>query len=133
MRRKIIKSGHGIRTEQGKEVLLRINKSGLNAKGEQRYVIALRFTSDSYKKASNTEFVSVEMDDDLNRMYFLSSDSKEGFKLSGNDGKAKSISFTINNEEEWLDKVGDYILLKDVDEGLYYIDFGKKENRGGRA
>ena len=128
MRRKITKALKGRATTNRKEVALRINRSGLSAKGLPRYVLAVRFTDESYKKASRTEYVGVEIDDELSRMYFVSSDNIEGYKLSasGKSSKYKSISFSIDNVDEWSDKVGDYDLLKDNNEQLYYIEFEKR-------
>lgn len=128
MRRKITKALKGRATTNRKEVALRINRSGLNAKGLPRYVLAVRFTDESYKKASRTEYVGVEIDDELSRMYFTSSNNIEGYKLSasGKTSKYKSISFSIEDLDEWADKVGDYDLLKDNNEQLYYIDFAKR-------
>lgn len=128
MRRKITKALKGRATTNRKEVALRINRSGLSAKGLPRYVLAVRFTDESYKKASRTEYVGVEIDDELSRMYFVSSDNIEGYKLSasGKSSKYKSISFSIDNVDEWSDKVGDYDLLKDNNEQLYYIEFAKR-------
>lgn len=128
MRRKITKALKGRATTNRKEVALRINRSGLSAKGLPRYVLAVRFTDESYKKASRTEYVGVEIDDELSRMYFVSSNNIEGYKLSasGKTSKYKSISFSIDDLDEWSDKVGDYDLLKDNNEQLYYIDFAKR-------
>lgn len=128
MRRKITKALKGRATTNRKEVALRINRSGLSAKGLPRYVLAVRFTDESYKKASRTEYVGVEIDDELSRMYFVSSNNIEGYKLSasGKTSKYKSISFSIEDLDEWADKVGDYDLLKDNNEQLYYIDFAKR-------
>ena len=128
MRRKITKALKGRATTNRKEVALRINRSGLSAKGLPRYVLAVRFTDESYKKASRTEYVGVEIDDELSRMYFVSSDNIEGYKLSasGKSSKYKSISFSIDSVDEWSDKVGDYDLLKDNNEQLYYIEFAKR-------
>lgn len=128
MRRKITKALKGRATTNRKEVALRINRSGLSAKGLPRYVLAVRFTDESYKKASRTEYVGVEIDDELSRMYFTSSNNIEGYKLSasGKTSKYKSISFSIEDLDEWADKVGDYDLLKDNSEQLYYIDFAKR-------
>lgn len=128
MRRRIVKQRTGKSARNRKEVALKINKSGLSADGTQRYVLAVRFTNESYKKASNSDYVAVEIDDELKRMYFVTSDNEYGYKLttSGKGSTYKSISFTIDDVNEWVDLVGDYDLLKDNNELLYYIDFAKK-------
>ena len=78
-----------------KEVALRINKSGLSADGEQRYVVAIRFTEDAHKKATSTGYIKLGVDDEYNRFYFFTAKQSEGFKLtaSGSNSKFKNISF----------------------------------------
>lgn len=129
MREKIKKNNAGRGAVGRKEVALRINKSGLSADGTQRYVIAVRFTDESYKKASNTEYVLPEIDFDESRLYFVAATREEGYKLtnSSKSGTYKSITFSVNNIAKWKGFVGDYDLLKDRNSGDYYIDFSKKE------
>ena len=108
-----------------KEVKIKIIKAGLNASGEQRYSLAVRFADDSHKKISDTGYVVVERDRDLRRVYFVLADSNEGFKLTSTktEKKNKSIKLAIQNRKEWEDAEGYYFLLKDPEEGLYYIDY----------
>lgn len=132
MRKRIVKgTGGGRGSVNRKEVALRTNKAGLNADGSQRWSIAVRFTADSFKKASDTGFVAVEIDDELKRLYFVPASSKEGYKLTGSSkgNTFKNITFSVKNVEEWEEYEGDYDLLKDVKENLYYIDLreGKKK------
>ena len=112
-----------------KEVSLRINKSGLNADGSQRWVVAVRFANESYKKASNTNYVAIEIDDELQRMYFLSSNNEEGYKLTCNkpESNIRNLSFAIDDAEEWKMHEGTYDLLIDSLEHIYYIDFAKRQ------
>ena len=127
MRERISKGATGGNNTGRKEVRLKINKSGLNAKGEQRFTMAARFADESYKKVSSNGYAAVEIDRELNRIYFVQADPDEGFKFTGaKSDKNKSITFTIQNIDEWKEVEGCYFLLKDVAEGFYYIDYSKK-------
>ena len=106
-----------------KEISLRIHKSGLNATGNQRHVVAIGFHYDSHKKASSTNRVVPEIDWEASRLFFVS--NEQGFKLSGDKG-VKTISFTVDDVEKWRAYIGDYDLLKDFESGDYYIDLSKK-------
>lgn len=127
MRRRIDKHNIGRSTQGRKEVALRINKSGLSAKGEQRYSIAARFAGGSHVKASSNGYVAVEIDDEAHRLYFVTASSSEGYKLtsSSKNGTCMSITFTVEDIDEWKPYVGDYDLKKDVTDGTYYIDLPK--------
>ena len=128
MRRRITKAGRGRAMSNRKDVSLKLNKSGLSADGRQRWVVAVRFANDSHLKASNTEYVAIEIDDVKGRMYFISSNNSEGFKLCVNNknSKTKNISFSIDDIREWEAHEGVYDMLHDDAERLYYIDFAKK-------
>ena len=124
MRERIVKQSVKRGRTDIKEVALRINKSGLNAEGHQRFV------DNSYKKVSNTGYVAVEIDRDMSRLYFVPSSNEVGYKLScPRGGSFKSITFTVADIDEWRGYVGDYNLLKDVDENVYYIDLRKGETK----
>lgn len=71
MRERISKRQTGRNNPARKEVKIKINKSGLNADGEQRFSLAARFADDSYKKISDTGYMVVEIDRELKRIYFL--------------------------------------------------------------
>lgn len=128
MRRRIIKNNVGKSTIGRKEVAIRINKSGLSAIGKQRYAVAARFTEESAKKASQNGYVAVEIDDETMRLYFVTASKEEGYKLTASTRKGAntSITFTVDNIEEWRRYVGDYDLHKDVSDGTYYIDLPNK-------
>ena len=127
MRKRIIKDGNGRGTTHRKEVSLRVNKSGLSADGNQRYVIAIRFAESAIKKASSSQYVAVEVDDETNRLYFVTAEQNEGYKLtaSGKGAKVKSITFSVRNIESWRPLVGDYDMKKDVSDNTYYIDIAE--------
>ena len=130
IRRRIDKNNVGRRTER-KEVAIRINKAGLTAKGQQRYSVAVRFTSEGAKKASKNDYAAVELDDETNRMYFVTATEIDGFKLSksSKSGDGKVLTFTAEDKTEWEKYVGDYDLHKDVNDGSYYIDLPNKKQR----
>ena len=124
MRTRISKNYVGRGTAGRKEVSLRINKSGLSADGKQRFVVAVRFTADAAKKASGSGYVAVEIDDETNRLYFVTASPSDGYKLivSSKNGSAKSITFAVGCIDEWEALVGEYDLKKDVSDNSYYID-----------
>lgn len=128
MRVPIKKRGAGRSAAKRKEVALRINKSGKTASGKPRYVVAIRFTNESYKKASSTGFVIPEVDFEEGKLYFTSGTEKEGYKLvaSGRNSTFKSITFSIDEPIIWKPYISDYDLLKDTESQDYYIDFSKK-------
>ena len=127
MRHRIAKANVGRSTINRKDVALRINKSGLSADGNQRYVVAIRFTDNAYKKASKSEYVVLEIDDEFNRLYFITAEQDEGYKLtaSGKNAKFKSITFAVNHIDDWEALVGDYDMKKDINYNTYYIDLAK--------
>lgn len=104
-----------------KEVLLSVNHAGLTAKGIQRFSLAIRFAGDSWKKASGTEYVLPEIDWDINRLYFTTSNKNQGYKLTG-DKSVRVITVTIYEPEKWKKFTGEYDLLKEIESGDYYID-----------
>lgn len=77
------------------------------------------------KKITDKDYVVLEVDWELNRIYFLPGEPDEGFKLTGT-GKTKSITFTRNDIERWDEIQGCYFLLKDPKEKSYYIDYSSK-------
>lgn len=124
MRRRIVKNYVGRSTIGRREVSIRVNKSGLSAGGVQRYAVAVRFTAESSRKASNNGYVAVEIDDEMRRLYFVTASKEEGYKLtaSSRNGENTSIAFTVDNIEKWREYIGDYDLKKDTSDGSYYID-----------
>lgn len=127
MRHRITKMNTGRSAINRKEVAIRINKSGLSADGEQRFVVAIRFTDNAQKKASSSGYIVVETDDELNRLYFITAKQSEGYKLtaSGKNSKFKSITFAVNHIDDWRTLAGDYDMKKDTNDNTYYIDLVK--------
>ena len=127
MRERINKKKTGGNNAGRREVRIKINKSGLLATGKQRYALAVRFADGSYKKVTNNGYIAVEIDRDLHRIYFVQAEPDEGFKLTGTKNENnKSITFSIYSRNEWEETEGCYFLLKDHEEGLYYIDYSNK-------
>lgn len=124
MRYRISKKSAGRGAINRKEVALRINKSGLLAGGEQRYSVVMRFTEEAQKKATSSGFVILEVDTDFNRLYFITANEKDGYKLTASDenAKVKSFSFTPISIDSWRPLIGDYEMKKDVNDNTYYID-----------
>lgn len=124
MRRRITKGSIG-RSAVGKEVSVKVIKAGLSVDGTQRWNASIRFLGDSYKKASSGDYVAIEVDDEQKRLYFVTADEKEGFKLSTSSVNCKTVSFTVNDVTEWEQRIGEYDLKKDISDGSYYIDIAQ--------
>ena len=121
------KDGGRIADDEHKEVRIGIDESGKTANGEQRFSLALRFYEGAHKKITDGNYMITGLNKELHRIYFASASSVEGYKLSSPKGsKAKIVKFTIDNREDYEEAKGCYYLLKDVDEGLYYIDYSNK-------
>lgn len=123
--------GRGRISARRKEVLLKINKSGLFADGSQRHAFAVRFTDESYKKATASDYVRLGLNADKTKMIFWTGSPEKGFKLSRSSraGRYKSITFSQGVDENisfWKGVEGNYDLLKDVKTGCYYIDLSKR-------
>jgi len=118
--------GHAI--TRNKDVALSINKSSTLADGSPSYQLVVRFYQDSYKKITDGEYISVGIDNDASRMYFRPSENINGFFLSGKKN-VKSISRVIKPDHDIPpggEKLGEYNLLKDAENHLYYIDIPKE-------
>lgn len=124
MRERISKHHCGKSGSGKKEVTITINKSGLSAKGEVKYAVAVRFAHESVKKISKTGFAAIEIDREMKRLYFVPEDKNEGYRIScpANRASRPVISFTVNNIDEWRGYAGEYDLCKDVSDGSYYVD-----------
>lgn len=126
MRKRIVKQSNGKRiTKDMKEVALNVTKAGLNNDGSQKWVVSIRFANESHKKVSSTGYVVPEIDDEMNRMYFVEADGNEGYTLSESKSNSASrhFAFTIYDTDLWDGRKGDYNLLRDINEQLYYIEF----------
>lgn len=126
----IAKGNAGRRSTIGrKEVVISINKDGLDAKGNERRKVAIRFTNESVKKASQTDFVRVGVDKEKKRIYFSSASKKDGYQLTAatRKGTPNSVTITVVDIEKWKSYVGEYNMKKDLTNDLYYIDVPAKE------
>lgn len=117
-----------------KEVVVRLNLSGAFANGEKRYNVVFRFYEDSYKKiCRDTEYMVYAIDAMNSRIYFKESNAIDGYKITYTNAHSattsKRVCVSVNNVDFWNSCVGDYNLLFDRNEGLYYIDFSKKAKK----
>lgn len=112
------------RSNPGKDVAFKVEKSGLKSDGAQRFAGTFRFYNESEKKVTNTGYAAFDIDREERRVYFVESDATDGWKLVGNR-KVRALSFTLESTEsayEWTAHEGEYNLLKDSVSGDYYID-----------
>lgn len=109
------------RSNLGKDIALKVERSGLKASGEQRHVATFRFYGESEKKVTGTGYAAIDIDQDEKRVYFVETDATEGWKLIG-DKNVRTLSLTIIDVDEWSKYEGEYSLLKDSGSGDYYID-----------
>ena len=123
------KTGGNDKNKPQHDVALRVNKTGLSATGEVRYSLTFRFSPDVVKKiAPNSMYLVYGFDASRCRIYFNEADSSIGFFLSPvtKDGKKKQIQPTCYDPDFFMKYKGDYNLLFDKEEGLYYIDLARK-------
>lgn len=104
-----------------KEVKLKLRKAGLSADGEQRWQAVFSFYDGAEKKISSTGYAAVDTDWDENRIYFVETDEKEGWKLIGSKA-VRELALTIYEYGTWKCLESEYNLLKDTATGDYYID-----------
>ena len=123
------KKGKGRPTKKiNKELTLSTILFGKDKNG-QRYALSIIFYNYSYKKASDSNNVIVEFDDESNQLYFVPANEEKGYKLQDTtkDGANKKLTVSIPpyELETWEAYKGEYNLKKDLTEGLYYIDLKK--------
>jgi len=113
-----------------KEVAIRLNLSGAHASGEKRHNVAFRFYDGCHKKiCADSEYMVYAVDELSNRIYFKEANAIEGYKVGNICNSAmssKTVCVAVNNTDFWNNCVGDYNLLYDRNEKLYYIDYSKK-------
>ena len=111
------------------DVAIRLNKNGLDAAGNRKYSVVFRFSEGAFKKiVTNTEYAVYAVDRPQGRVYFAESDAMNGFKLvhSNKNNETRHIQNNTEDTDFWSGHVGDYSLLFDREEKLYYLDFSKK-------
>lgn len=102
-------------------------KLSLNKNGEDRMAIVVAFYNENHKKISTTDYAIPSIDEELGRLYFETGSQTDGFKLTNADkGATRRITFIIKDKETWESRTGQYNLLYDTNERLYYIDFANK-------
>lgn len=110
---------------KGADVLVSVSKKHGNGVGK----LYLNFYRGVEKRVSDTGFIVVAIRD--NRIYMKSSNMADGYTLakSGTKGTTKIAQITIPEEDYFMikRKVGSYILFKDNQLGLYYIELTEKK------
>ena len=111
-----------------KDVSVNIQKNG---KG-RRNKISLTFRNKSYLKITRTGYITIAIYEE--RIYFMAEDGLNGYKLSSTPNcKGDNRYITIQPEEpespdeidymKWAEThTGDFDLLFDKEEGLWYVD-----------
>lgn len=107
---------------KGTEVTLGVHSGGADKDGTPIWRVVISFTPDAVHKITATEYMGAEIDRDLGRLYFVSEDKADGFKITNNANR-KRIAFRTDVPQMWEMYKGSYYLLKDAAERLYYIDF----------
>lgn len=91
----------------------------INGKGRLSGNISFRF--ESWEKITKGEYIQFAVSG--NRMYFVESNVKDGYKLSPEGKNQKVVRTTDETTMGWILKnKGDYLLLYDTAEELYYIE-----------
>lgn len=111
-----------------KEVRLTVRRAGLTAGGNQRWQMIFGFYNGAERKISSTNYAAVDVDLEERRVYFVETDGREGWKLTGSKN-VKELSLTVYDSDVWKVYEGEYNLLKDSASGDYYIDLVKKEEK----
>ena len=117
-------------TTAKRDVRIKVNKSGTDDDGGIRYAIKFYFYDEAYKKVTTGEYVAVYPYEEEKRIYFTSADKTDGYKLSGKTKNSKVLSVTCHDKEKWDKIAGDYNLLKDRENNVYYIDLPTLRTRG---
>ena len=111
------------------DVALRLNRNGRTAAGNIKHNVVFRFSANSVKKiVTNTLYAKCAVDEQRGRVYFTESDVINGYKLicPSMNGERRHFQISSSDDDFWAERVGDYNLLFDRDEKLYYLDFSKK-------
>ena len=108
------------------DVGVAVHKNGI-VNGVQKYTLTFTFMNGSHKKITNGDYIKYAIVEDLGRIYFSHADNS-GLKLSKNNNSVIMYS-VIRDKEQYSHLIGDYNLLKDNDEHLYYIDLDRREGR----
>ena len=111
-----------------KEVRLTVRRARLTADGEQRWSMIFGFSNGAEKKIGSTNYAAVDIDFEESRVYFVETDKKEGWKLTGSKN-VRELRRTVYDADVWKAYEGEYNLLKDRASGDYYIDLVGKEDK----
>jgi hypothetical protein len=106
----------------------------LNGNGDKAHSVSVvfRFYDGVEKKFINgSDYMLFTTNDEGNRVYFIGSDPINGYKIyktnkATDDSKSMQRKITEAQKKVWLSRVGDYNILYDKEEKLYYIDLDRK-------
>lgn len=83
---------------------------------------AFRFRNGCEKRITGTGYIQPGISGE--RVYFIASDEKNGYKLTGNGG---SRNQEIKLKGDYRKYVGDYDLIFDAKENLWFVDAAKSK------
>lgn len=109
------------------DVLVSVIKNGTTKSGAEELATAIRFYRNAEQKISNTGRLQVGIDEEEKRIYFASTDGANGYKLSGRKN-TKVIQFKPDDMQKWQSYMGEYMLLQDPVNKLFYIDISKRKS-----
>lgn len=105
------------------DVSIRLNKSG---HGDNQERIIARFDVETAKKLSaKSAYLMMGYDKETGRIYFKEDGPINGFKLSWTNTGHSKMQISCPTVDALKKHVGDYQLLFDKEEKLYYIDTNK--------
>lgn len=93
-------------------------------KNRERFQTCFIFRNGCEKRITGTEYIKAGIDEEKGRIYFIVSDDKQGYKLFSKNG-APNKTFKIYSE--WRDFIGDFDLIFDSKENLWFVDVKKKK------
>lgn len=109
------------------DVMISIIKNGTKRSGEEELAVSIRFYRNAEQSITRTGRLQVGIDDEEERIYFASAEETLGYKLSGRKN-TKVIQFKPDDLQDWRSYTGEYKLLQDPLNKLFYIDRSKKES-----
>ena len=107
--------------------MISIIKNGTKRSGEEELAVSIRFYRNAEQSITRTGRLQVGIDDEEERIYFASAEETLGYKLSGRKN-TKVIQFKPDDLQDWRSYTGEYKLLQDPLNKLFYIDRSKKES-----
>lgn len=88
---------------------------------------AFRFRNGCEKRITGTGYIQPGISD--GRVYFIASDEKNGYKLTGSQG---SSNREFKCKGDYVSYTGDYDLMFDAKENLWFVDVSKNKIPQGK-